>query len=100
MPSSSVLSVYVVSGWTTTLICAVSCGLIGPVDWRRPALFLRPGLDCSSLTSSVATCEAALWLETRITIGPAPSCDGDIEIACSLIAAVTLIGLGGRSLFS
>src|SRR5205823_3049737 len=79
---------------TLTCIVPVSLGsIVSDVS-------LMPGLlPPSSCVCSVSTCGLFVWFEMTTTMGPAPNVLGEIEIFFVLIAAVTLIGAGGRGLF-
>src|SRR5215218_1213692 len=71
---------------------AVPAGLIGLVVSRTPG----PAPSISSV-SNVTERACAVWLETIRTIGPAPKRRGDTATRVLVIAALTLIGDGGRS---
>jgi hypothetical protein len=94
MPPSLALSFHL--PWrTSTLSVAVPRGLIGVVS------NLRPGWDpASSAVSNVTFWAVEDWLETMRTIGPAPNRCGETLMREFVIAAVTLIGAGGRGLFA
>jgi hypothetical protein len=60
-------------------------------------LNLRPGWSpASSSVSNVTSWAEDDWLEMTSTIGPAPKRYGDTFTRELVIAAVTLIGAGGR----
>ena len=54
---------------------------------------------CGRSVSNVTACASEDWLEMIRTIGPAPKRRGETSIRWSVIAAVTLIGEGGRGAF-
>ena len=60
---------------------------------------MPPWAAPSSSLSNVTFCAAPDWLEMMITTGPAPNLPGETRTRLASIAAVTLIGAGGRGLF-
>ena len=80
---------------TSTFSVAVPRGLIGVVENVRPGCELP-----SSSVSNVTSCALEDWLEITSTIGPAPKRCGDTLTFELVIAAVTLIGAGGRGLLA
>ena len=80
---------------TSTFSVAVPRGLIGVVS------NLFPGSDPpSSSVSKITFWAEEDWLEMISTIGPAPKRCGETLTRELVIAAVTLIGAGGRGLFA
>ena len=70
-------------------------GLIGVVE------NVRPGWEPpSSSVWNVTSCALEDWLLTISTIGPAPKRCGETLTFELVMAAVTLIGAGGRGLFA
>ena len=83
------------SPWrTSTFSVAVPRGLIGVVENVRPG-----SLPPSSSVSNVTSCAVEDWLEITSTIGPAPKRCGETLTLELVMAAVTLIGAGGRGSF-
>ena len=80
---------------TSTFSVAVPRGLIGVVS------NLFPGCEPpSSSVSKITFWAEDDWLEMIRTIGPAPKRCGETLTRELVIAAVTLIGAGGRGLFA
>ena len=82
------------AGRTGSFSVAVRGGLLGVV-----VLVGAGSSPPSSSVSNVTSCALEDWFEITSTIGPAPNRCGDTLTLEFVMAAVTLIGAGGRGSF-
>jgi hypothetical protein len=73
----------------------VSPSATGPTDLR-----IASGGPATSSVSNVSSCAAPDWLETSTVMPPAPNVAGETRTRSWSIAAVIVIGSGGRGRFA